>query len=567
MKFLSALFVFAAQGLALLGQSTSYVRELPVNHAWVDSVYQSLTPERRIAQLIWPMAEQLSDPARQKALLSMVATYQPGGILVMKNKAEAVASFSNWAQQLSAVPMFTAIDAEWGLAMRVDGVVPYPKAMLLGAVANDTLLYRVGLDMANQLRMLGMTVSFGPVADVNCNPANPVIGVRSFGENAHRVSRASVWLMRGLQDGGVMSVVKHFPGHGDTHTDSHLALPYLTHSRQRFDSLELVPFSALVKNGVHGVMTAHLEVPGLEPLVGIPSSLSRKVVTDLLKMQMGFSGLVVTDAMNMKGVKKAGQPGRVDALALAAGNDVVESSENIALAIDEVKKSIANGEMTWDDIEEKCRKVLAAKYIYGLTTKPVTDSVDVVRKINEAMDNALLCQLADASLTALNWEMGPDMPCGGDTLAVLVMPHQKEWRNVFESNLNARFYELLPTMTAAQITKLKSDLKHYKRIVWVMDNAAPSKNIWNMTGMSALRNEKSLARALIVFYDAMPYGLTKTPGLKNMPNLVVCYEDTKYTRQAVARFLNGQIVTRGKLPVSIAGAFTEGTGKEVGFGR
>ncbi|MFT3739857.1 MAG: glycoside hydrolase family 3 N-terminal domain-containing protein [Breznakibacter sp.] len=565
MKGFGILFLFAAFVTVSYGQGGGYNRELPVNHVWVDSVYNSMTPEMRIAQLIWPMVEQLGDPNRQKVLLEMINRYQPGGILVMKNKAEPIVSFINKAQRRSNVPMLTAIDAEWGLAMRVEGVVPYPRAMVLGAITNDTLLYRTGMGMARQLREMGISVSFGPVADVNNNPANPVIGVRSFGENANRVARSSVWLMHGLQDGGVMAVAKHFPGHGDTHTDSHLALPIIDHSRQRFDSLELVPFAALIKNGVYGVMTAHLEVPGLEPLAGLPSSLSRKIVTDLLKIQMGFSGLVVTDAMNMKGVKKAGQPGRVDALALAAGNDVVESSENIALAINEIKKSITGGEMSWSDIELKCRKVLAMKYLLGLTDWLVTDSVDVLQRLNGAMDEKLLQQLADASLTTLSWGTDTNLVKAQDSLVILVMPHQKEWRQMVTGCLNAKIVELSPSMTAAQTIKLRNDLKRFGRIIWWMDNSAPSRGIWNLPVMADLRNDKNINARLVVFYGGMPYGLSKISGLKDVVNLVLCYEDTVYARTAVVRFLDGRIFSKGKLPVSIP-LFKEGTGMEVGYG-
>jgi beta-N-acetylhexosaminidase len=550
----------------LRAQSNALGGVLPIHHPWVDSVYQSLSPDARIAQLIWPMVEQLNVAARFSANLNTVRTYQPGGILYMKNSADDIARFNNSVHQVVQVPLLTAIDGEWGLAMRVDGVTAFPKAMTLGAVQNPKLLYAMGLEVANQMKQVGINVNFAPVADVNCNPLNPVIGTRSFGENPHIVAERSVMYMLGMQNGGLLAVAKHFPGHGDTHTDSHLALPKLDHSRERFDSLELVPFNALIKNGIGGVMSAHLEIPALESTIGVPASLSKSVVTDLLKVKMGFSGLVITDAMNMKGVKVAGKPGRVDVLALMAGNDVVEASESIGLAITEVKMAIEKEELGWDDIEEKCRKVLAMKFLLGATHYEPVRQVDVAKHINASTSSTLIQELYDASLTVLKQKRDTSL-LGADSVAVLVMPGQKVWRDSLAKYCVAKFFEIKTAMTAAQVAKLKKDLASYKRVVWIMDRQASSKSIWSDAGLATLKREFNAKGTLYCVFAQSPYQLKGLAGAKELQNLIVTYEDVAFNASSVARCFSGMMVPSGKVPVSVQGWIKEGDGVSIGFNR
>ena len=267
---------------------------------WVDSVYVSLSDEERIAQLFWITLEKADDEASYQKIKQHTIKYQPGGILFLKVSARKAYEAVHDLQSQVRVPLLFSIDGENGPAMRINGAVEFPDAMALGAIRDDSLIYRMGLEIARQLKLLGIHVNFAPVADVNSNPNNPVIGVRSYGELPYNVAAKAVAYMRGLQDGGVMAVGKHFPGHGDTGTDSHHTLPLVNHNRERLDSCDLLTFKALIDAGIWGIMTAHIDVPALTDTTGIPSSFSPKVVGNLLRDTLGFKGLVITDAVNMK---------------------------------------------------------------------------------------------------------------------------------------------------------------------------------------------------------------------------------------------------------------------------
>jgi beta-N-acetylhexosaminidase len=253
------------------------------------------------------------------------------------------------------------MDLEWGLAMRLDSTIRFPRQMTLGALRSDTLIEAMGLEIAREMTRLGVQVSFSPVVDVNNNPANPVINDRSFGEDRELVARKGIAYMRGLQRGGVIATAKHFPGHGDTDTDSHLGLPLIAHSRTRLDSLELYPFGRLVDEGLSAMMVGHLEVPALDSTKGLPSTLSEPIVSGILERELGFKGLVFTDALNMKGVANADKPGEIELRALLAGNDVMLFPQDPIKAIERIKAAVENKEVDRALIDHKCLKVLRAK--------------------------------------------------------------------------------------------------------------------------------------------------------------------------------------------------------------
>lgn len=320
------------------------------SRAWVDSVYQTLSPERRIAQLFWIAIENPDNANTFKGLTELLEKHQPGGIILFGMSPQKAVDVIQQMQYLSELPLLVSVDGENGLAMRFPGLVAFPNAMSLGAIRNDSLIYEMGLEIARQCKVMGIQVNLAPVADVNVNPANPIIGVRSFGEDPSNVARKASAYVRGLQEGGVMAVGKHFPGHGDTDKDSHKTLPRVHHNRARLDSVELFPFKALIDTGLWSVMSAHLEVPALEKQSNIPASFSKRILVDQLRDAMQFKGLIITDAVNMQGAKSMGRPGVVDALALAAGNDVVEFTEDLPEAIEQVKIAIDQGKLTWNQI-------------------------------------------------------------------------------------------------------------------------------------------------------------------------------------------------------------------------
>ncbi|MDX1603619.1 MAG: glycoside hydrolase family 3 N-terminal domain-containing protein, partial [Salinimicrobium sediminis] len=293
------------------------------NSKWVDSVMKTLTPDERIAQLIMVAAYSNRGEEHRQEILKLINEQKIGGLIFFQGDPESQVKLMNEYQEASKVPLLGAIDAEWGLGMRLDNTISYPFQMALGAIQDEDLLYELGTEVARQIRRTGLHLNFAPVVDVNNNPNNPVINYRSFGEDKYNVARKATAYMRGMQDGQLLTTAKHFPGHGDTDTDSHYALPQINHPVVRLDSLELYPFKEILKAGIGGVMVAHLNIPALDS-TGVPSTLSKPIITGLLKEELGFEGLIVTDAMNMKGVTEGNEPGVVDKDAILAGNDLLE---------------------------------------------------------------------------------------------------------------------------------------------------------------------------------------------------------------------------------------------------
>src|SRR5690606_26031321 len=334
---------------------------LPVNNRWVDSVFRTLSPDEKIAQLIMVAAYSNRDKSHEQEILKLIRDQKVGGLVFFQGGPVRQSRLINTYQEASKVPLLMAMDAEWGLGMRLDSTISYPYQMTLGAISNDSLIYKMGAEVARQMKRAGLHFNFAPVADINNNPNNPVINFRSFGEDKNNVARKATTYMRGMQDHGILATAKHFPGHGDTDTDSHYALPQIAHSRKRLDDIELYPFREMIKAGVGGIMVAHLNVPALDPS-GVPSTLSKPIVTDLLRKELGFKGLIVTDAMNMRGVTAGNTPGVVDKDAILAGNDLLEFTEDVPRAISEIRKAISEGKITQQEIDTRCRKILAVKY-------------------------------------------------------------------------------------------------------------------------------------------------------------------------------------------------------------
>src|ERR1035437_9410245 len=339
-------------------------------HPWVDSVLKTLTIDQQIAQCIWIAGYSNSDISHEVEVTDIIRKYGVGGIVFFQGTASKQAELTNYYQKISKVPLIIALDAEWGAGMRLENVSKFPYQMTMGAIKNDSLIYQFGSAVASQFKRLGIQVNFAPVLDINVNAQNPVINYRSFGENREKVTSKSIMYMKGMQDNGILATGKHFPGHGDTNVDSHLDLPLITHNRARLNSVELYPFRKLIAEGIGSIMIAHLNLPSLDTTTGLPSTLSHVIITGLLKNDLGFKGLIVTDAMNMKGVTKFFIPGEADAKALEAGNDVAEFVTDVEATIRETKNYISQKKLTVDDIAFKCRKVLAVKYWSGLN-KPV----------------------------------------------------------------------------------------------------------------------------------------------------------------------------------------------------
>ncbi|MEL6142697.1 MAG: glycoside hydrolase family 3 N-terminal domain-containing protein, partial [Bacteroidota bacterium] len=335
---------------------------------WVDSVYNSMDFEQQLGQLFMVRAHSDLGAEHIAEVEKLIRDYHVGGLCFFQGTPERQLELTNRYQRQSRLPLMVSMDAEWGLGMRLtDNTISFPKQLALGAIRDNRLIYDMGKEVARQLRRLGVHISFSPVLDVNNNPNNPVIATRSFGEDRYNVTVKSYMYMKGLQDHGVMACAKHFPGHGDTDVDSHLDLPVIRHDRSRLDSIELYPFKALARYGIGSFMIAHLAVPSLDARNNRPTSLSKATTTDLLRGEMNFTGLVFTDALEMKGVTKHFSDGEVEAESILAGNDILLLPESTPAAFAAIKRYLEEGRLTPQDIESKVRRVLLAKYRLGLT--------------------------------------------------------------------------------------------------------------------------------------------------------------------------------------------------------
>ncbi len=365
---------------------------------WVDSVYNKLNEDERIGQLFMVAAYSGGRNYNEELITKLVNAHQVGGLIFMQGTPVSQAKLTNSYQHLAQTPLLIGMDAEWGIGMRLDSVKSFPREMMLGATNDTDIVFRMGLAIAAQCKRLGVHIAFAPDVDVNNNAANPVINSRSFGEDKTKVARLGIAYMRGLQKNGIIACAKHFPGHGDTNVDSHKDLPLITKSLPQLDSLELYPFKQLIAAGVKSVMMAHLEVPALESVDHVPSTLSRNTVTNLLKNKLGFKGLVITDALNMQGVTKYFSSGDADLKAFEAGNDILLFSQDVPAAIQKIKNAIDNGSIPQAALETSVKKILSAKYDEGLSTWTDIDTTNITNDLNQHVD-ILRQQIAKAAIT------------------------------------------------------------------------------------------------------------------------------------------------------------------------
>ncbi|MCH5599846.1 glycoside hydrolase family 3 protein [Niabella ginsengisoli] len=365
---------------------------------WVDKTYKKLSPDERIAQLI--IIRAYSNKGVETKVLNDVKKYNVGSICFFQGGPVRQAQLTNYYQSVAKTPILITIDGEYGLGMRLDSVTKYPYAMTLGAVADATLVYKTGKAIGEQHKRLGVHVDYAPVVDVNNNPNNPVIGFRSFGEDKYRVAKHGIAFMKGIQDAGVMASAKHFPGHGDVAVDSHLDLPVINKTRTQLEDLELYPFREMIKAGVQSVMVGHLSVPTIDNGKNRATSISKNAVNGLLRKDLGFEGLTFTDALEMKGVAKYFPGGAIAAEALIAGNDMLCLPESVPGTIKAVRDAIKKGRLSWEDIEQKTKKVLLAKYNLGLSSLQPVDLDNLLNDLNANTDE-VRAQVAQKSLTLL----------------------------------------------------------------------------------------------------------------------------------------------------------------------
>ena len=534
---------------------------------WADSVLSTLSLDERIAQLVMVAAYSNKDAKHEAATEALIRERGIGGLIFFQGGPARQASLTNRYQASARTPLLLGMDLEWGLGMRLDSTMKFPRQMALGALQEDSLIEEMGLEIARQMNRLGVHVSFSPVVDVNNNPANPVINDRSFGEDRENVARKGIAYMRGLQRGGVIATAKHVPGHGDVDSDSHHTLPLIAHSRTRLDSLELYPFQRLVDEGLSAMMVGHLEVPALDSSKGLPSTLSRPIVSDLLARELGFKGLVFTDALNMKGVANADRPGEIEFRALLAGNDVLLFPQDPVKAIERIRKAVDDKEIDPMLIDHKCLKVLRAKQWAGLEKRTPVVIEGIHADLNTMHAEALRRKLYASAITVLadHRELLPLRDIGKQRIACVVIGDSIG--NAFQRALS-RYAEVKmlrcdKALKRDSLMALLRALEPYDRVIVSIHNTSwrPQTDFGVPETAIGIVREIAARKPAILTLFANPYRLTRAYGAHLLASVVVAYEENEITEDLAAQALFGAIGANGKLPITANSFYRCGDGR------
>lgn len=529
---------------------------------WADSVYNSLSAEQRIGQLFMVAAYSGTDKYNEDEIKALIENHSIGGLIFMQGTAAKQAELTNAYQKMSTVPLLIAMDAEWGLGMRLKGIKDLPKQMFLGAAYDEALMKRYGEAVAAQCKRLGVHVNFAPVVDVNNNPQNPVINARSYGEDKKMVSKLGIAYMRAMQDRGVMACAKHFPGHGDTDVDSHKDLPQINKSKEALDLTELYPFRELIRNDVQSIMVAHLNIPALENTKNLPTTLSKKVVTDLLKNKMGYNGLIFTDALNMKGVTKYYKPGEVDYLAFKAGNDVLLFSEDVAKGIEKIKDALSRKEISLAQLETSVKKILQAKYRAGLDKIDQIKSGNIDADINK-LTSILRSQTAQKGITLLSDPhnvLDKIRKKASHKIAYIFVgtsQHATMMAKLNKQKIGDIYFA--NTSTAAKIDQMKKKLAQYDAVVIGVHNMSrhPSKKYGLDFGeRKAIKSFAENKNTLTLLFGN-PYAI---PLIENDGGFMVSYNEHDETIEETFKILTSQLSPYGKLPVTVSKKYKLGSG-------
>lgn len=554
-KIPTILFVFCLTIISIKSNAQNAVQ-------WVDNTYEKMSLDERVGQLFMIAAYSGTDKYNEKEIKKLIEDQYIGGLIFMQGTATKQAQLTNQYQKLSKTPLLLAMDAEWGLGMRLKGIKDLPKQMFLGATRNEELMTRYGKAVAAQCQRLGVHVNFAPVIDVNNNPQNPVINSRSFGEDKELVSNMGIAYMKALQENGVMACAKHFPGHGDTDVDSHKDLPQINKSKSELEKTEFYPFQQLIKNGIQSMMIAHLNIPSLEPQKNLPTTLSEKVVTDLLRGEMNYNGLIFTDALNMKGVTKFYEPGEVDYLAFKAGNDVLLFSENVQRGAERIKQALIEKEISESQLERSVKKILMAKYKAKLTEFTPIETENIDQDIN-SLTSAIRMQTAQKGITLLS-----------DPHNVIDKIRKKSSNKIAyvfvgtsnNKNISSKISKLklgnifyAQTATAAQIKSTKAKLAKYDAVVVGVHNMsrhASKKYGLDFGERKAIKEFAKNNNTLTVLFGNA-YAVEQ---IDNDGGFMVCYNEHDETVETALSILNSQTSAYGKLPVGVTNKYKLGAG-------
>uniref|UniRef100_UPI0039A61BE5 glycoside hydrolase family 3 protein n=1 Tax=Ornithobacterium rhinotracheale TaxID=28251 RepID=UPI0039A61BE5 len=548
-KLIHSLSLLLLAGLnAQQHTSPLYLNEAQMQ--WADSLCNHMTLDEKVGQLFMVAAYTNKDLAHEKEIEDLISKEKIGGLIFMQDNAQRQINLVNRYQNLSKYPLLIGMDAEWGLAMRLQNTHKFPWAMTLGAVQNNDLIYQMGQKIAEHLALVGAHFNFAPDIDVNVNPNNPIIGNRSFGSTPKNVAEKGFYYMKGMQDKRILASAKHFPGHGDTDQDSHHTLPSIAHSKARLQAVELAPFKDLIQKGVTAIMVAHLNVPAFEKDPKKPASLSKNIVTHLLKEKMGFQGIIITDALNMSGVTKNYPDGESDFIAFEAGNDILLFSQAVAKGKQKIIRAIETGKISEKRLDESVRKILMAKYYAQLQRKQILSGENLIQKLNDNESKILNYQIFENAMTLLKNDKAQLPFSANEKIA---------WLPLGDENYET-LAQNLAQLNIQQIGRNERDLKKFDKIFisFHVSNASAYASYkisdadrWLIENLS-----RKYPLSLVVF--GSPYAL-KNLETRYIESILVTYQNHPNCQEIIPEILFGQKNTYGKLPVELKD-FAAGTG-------
>ena len=539
----------------------------------VDSIFRKLSTREKIAQIMVIDFTSKDSKEMQAIQNRLVKKEKIGGIIPLGEESfisamKRMNQLNKWAK----IPMLVTIDAEWGASMRYEDIPAFPRFLQMGALSNDSLIYEVGKLIGKECRALKMQVNYSPVLDINNNPERHIVNTRCFAEEKEKVAQFSIAMMRGMRDSGVAGSAKHFPGHGDTDVDSHLALPLLPYSLERLDSLELYPYKHLIADGVDMVMVAHLSIPALDP-TGTPSSISKPIVTGLLREKLGYDGIICTDALNMFGVSKESGLAKKDIplAAYKAGVDILLMPENVEEAITVIENALKNGEITMESLDMRVKKMLALKARLGVLDKGYNPYVDI-EKLDEFINQDLMTKQMEEKMNLVNQISKETMTVVfNDNSAGYGIPVSFEGKKIAyvgfknpklgnEFGVLANRYGQVDTVlldnnaSVAELKEARNKVRNHDLVIIGFNDTEqrPYKNYGIVPEEVNFITEWAAEQPMIAVYLGSPYAISKVPGYKNFIAWVVGYINTQSNNFAAAQVVFGGIPAKGVLPVTAA---------------
>ncbi|MBC7557142.1 MAG: glycoside hydrolase family 3 protein [Chryseobacterium sp.] len=522
---------------------------------WVDSTYNNLNQNEKLGQLFIIALYTNKDDAHIDFVRNLVEKEKIGGLILMQDDAAKEIDLVNEFQQKSKVPLMIGMDAEWGLFQRIAAAHKFPWAMTLGAIQDKKLLYEMSSQIAADCKRMGINWDFAPVVDVNTNPNNPIIGNRSFGSTVDNVVRSATAYFEGLQDHNILAAMKHFPGHGDADTDSHLDLPVINGNLSRLKSVELAPFRKLAHKGIGGLMVAHLYVPALETKK-IPASLSYEIVTKLLKEKIGYKGLIITDALNMGAVAKRYKPGEVDEMAFRAGNDILLFSDDVVEAKKLIQLAIDKGDISIDRLEESVKKILLTKYYLGLNKYDARSPENINHDLNNETHVKLAQKLYSNALTLLK-DKEKLLPLNCKETYYYV-PLEEAPYQTFLDQLNLKTTVILKN--PSEISTIPANSKVI--VGFHKDNSTAYKSFKISAESKTILSELNKNQKVILTVFGSPYAL-KDVDISKTSTVLVAYENNADSQTAVGKAFLGETEIHGRIPVLVNENIKEGAGMDL----